>query len=407
MAVKTSDQITIVDLTDGYSVGLTADSFSLMGNTSGAVSTATTLSTTVQAYQGSTALTSSEVTIGTISSITGVTASVSGLVITLTVATTCTGGTITVPITIDDLEFIKTISISVAKTGGTGAAAYQYKLNADIGSIVRAEGGGLTPSSITFNATRAQGTDSPEAYSGRFKIEYYSGTSWTAAYTSSSNEASKAYALSSTTLASASFVRCTLYLAGGTTTVLDIVTVPIVSDGDTGGTGAAGKGVSSITGHYLATTASSGVTTSTSGWSTSIQTVTSTKKYLWYYETIAYVNPTSSVNTTPVIIGVYGDTGSQGPQGPQGDAGEDAILITIESDNGTVFKNSSGSTTLTARVFVGGVEKTISSGGVVADSLGSIYWYKDGTKVSSPSKTLAISASAVSTKMVISAQLES
>ena len=60
MAVKSADQITIVDLTDGYSVSLTADAFSLLGDSSGKVSTATTLTTTVQAYKGSTALTTSD-----------------------------------------------------------------------------------------------------------------------------------------------------------------------------------------------------------------------------------------------------------------------------------------------------------------------------------------------------------
>ena len=84
--------------------------------------------------------------------------------------------------------------------------------------------------------------------------------------------------------------------------------------GETGATGADGKGISSITNYYLATSASSGVTTSTSGWQTSPQTVTSTNKYHWNYQKISYTtgNPTT---TTPAIIGVYGDTGSQGAAG--------------------------------------------------------------------------------------------
>ena len=47
-----------------------------------------------------------------------------------------------------------------------------------------------------------------------------------------------------------------------------------------------GKGISSVTEHYLATAASSGVTKNTSGWSTTVQTVTPTNKYLWNYETV-------------------------------------------------------------------------------------------------------------------------
>ena len=82
----------------------------------------------------------------------------------------------------------------------------------------------------------------------------------------------------------------------------------------------------SITNHYLATSASSGVTTSTSGWTTNIQTISTTARYLWNYEVITYTDNTTTT-TTPCVIGVYGNTGAQGatgatgPQGPQGATG--------------------------------------------------------------------------------------
>ena len=72
--------------------------------------------------------------------------------------------------------------------------------------------------------------------------------------------------------------------------------------------GTNGKGIVSITEYYLATTASSGITTSTSGWTASIQTPTDTKKYLWNYEVISYTDGTSSTGS-PKVIGVHGDTG--------------------------------------------------------------------------------------------------
>lgn len=75
--------------------------------------------------------------------------------------------------------------------------------------------------------------------------------------------------------------------------------------------GATGKGVSSVQEYYLATSASSGVTTATSGWTTAIQTMTVTNKYLWNYEKINFSDG-SSQTTTPVIIGVYGNTGATG-----------------------------------------------------------------------------------------------
>lgn len=102
--------------------------------------------------------------------------------------------------------------------------------------------------------------------------------------------------------------------------------------GEKGETGATGNGIAAITNYYLASTASTGVTTSTSGWTTTVQSVTATKKYLWNYEKITYTNSTPVIST-PCIIGVYGDkgdtgakgdkgdTGAQGPQGEKGDTG--------------------------------------------------------------------------------------
>ena len=97
--------------------------------------------------------------------------------------------------------------------------------------------------------------------------------------------------------------------------------------GSTGPQGATGKGINSIVNYYLATNSSSGVTTSTSGWTTGIQNVTSSKKYLWNYEVITYTDNTT-YTTNPCIIGAYGETGSTGPkgdtgeQGPKGDTGD-------------------------------------------------------------------------------------
>ena len=89
------------------------------------------------------------------------------------------------------------------------------------------------------------------------------------------------------------------------------VTLMMVSDGDKGSDG---KGISSIVHHYLVTNVTNGVTISTSGWKTSPTSVTVTNKYLWYYQTINYTTG-SPTNTTPAIIGVYGDTGGKGETG--------------------------------------------------------------------------------------------
>lgn len=75
--------------------------------------------------------------------------------------------------------------------------------------------------------------------------------------------------------------------------------------------------------HYLATDQASGVTTSTSGWTTTPQSMTSTNKYLWTYHTYTTAGGASR-DSTPTITGVYGETGAQGPQG---DAGDDGATI--------------------------------------------------------------------------------
>ena len=72
--------------------------------------------------------------------------------------------------------------------------------------------------------------------------------------------------------------------------------------------GSSGKGVKTVTNYYLATNSSSGITTNTSGWTTTVQSVTSSNKYLWNYEEITYTNDKKET-TAPCIIGAYGADG--------------------------------------------------------------------------------------------------
>ncbi len=72
-----------------------------------------------------------------------------------------------------------------------------------------------------------------------------------------------------------------------------------------------GKSIVSVTEYYLVSSSKTGVTTSASGWSTSIPTMTATNKYLWNYEKITY-SEGDPTNTAPVVIGVYGDKGNDG-----------------------------------------------------------------------------------------------
>ena len=111
--------------------------------------------------------------------------------------------------------------------------------------------------------------------------------------------------------------------------------------GEKGETGATGNGIQSIVNYYLASASSSGVTTSTSGWTTTMQSTSTSKRYLWNYELITYTNG-SSTKTTPVIIGTHGATGAQGQQGIPGKDGQDGTSITITSTSVTYQKSTSG-----------------------------------------------------------------
>lgn len=73
-----------------------------------------------------------------------------------------------------------------------------------------------------------------------------------------------------------------------------------------------GRGVSQTVQYYLATSQASGVTSSTSGWSTDITTqkLTADKKYLWNCYQTKYSDGTSEPISTPKVIGVYGDKGT-------------------------------------------------------------------------------------------------
>lgn len=87
--------------------------------------------------------------------------------------------------------------------------------------------------------------------------------------------------------------------------------------GDTGGKGDKGEtgvGIASIQTYYLISSMSSGITTSSSGWETSMVNPTSSKPYLWSYvkTTLSNGDITSS---TPVIIGNFAEAGVMGAIG--------------------------------------------------------------------------------------------
>lgn len=106
-------------------------------------------------------------------------------------------------------------------------------------------------------------------------------------------------------------------------------------DGTDGQNGTDGKGVKNIVNYYLATSSGSGVTDATSGWTTTVQTISASKKYLWNYELVTYTDDSTS-KTVPCIIGAYGDKGTTGDTGATG-VGISSIVeyYQISSSNST------------------------------------------------------------------------
>ena len=146
----------------------------------------------------------------------------------------------------------------------------------------------------------------------------------------------------------------------------------------------------------------SGTTAPTGKWDLGVPTVAS-GQYLWTRTTITYNDGTSTILYS---VSSMGEKGEQGDRGNPGDKGADAITVTITASNGTVFKNNSGSSVLTAHVYLGGVEQSITDAGVCG-SLGSIKWYKGSSTTSiATAKAITVSASDVTNSLVYTCQLE-
>lgn len=364
MAVKATNQMTLIDLTDAYSVHLTCDNVTWLGDTD-SVSGTQTITTQVIAMRGSEQV---PCKVGAMSPPSGMAAVSDGKspspTITITANSSVTKpGSFSIPIIIEgEITINKVFAYSIAYKGTTGDKGNPGAAGVGIKSI--AEHYAVSNSSTTA-PTSWQDTPPVMTATNKYLWNYE-----------------------------------TITYTNGTTS--DTAKRIIGAYGNTGGTGATGNGVKSVTNYYLASTASSGVTTETSGWTTTVQPITVAKRYLWNYEIITYTNGSTS-KTTPAVIGVWGNTGEPGKPGDPGAPGADAITLVVTSSAGTIFKNTNIATTLTAHVYSGGKEIT----GSALTALGTIKWYKDGgTTAVGTGQTFTISAGDVTSKATYTAQLE-
>ena len=314
-----------------YTAILTNESHVFAGDISNAIEGSAT--TQVLAYKGSTAQTV------TISSVNGKTAAttdtdtgIAGLKFKCsalsgtspTITFTCTtsfvsaNGTIPIVFTVDGVSFTKIFTYSIAfkgeqgvigptgNTGSPGVPATSYWLISSASVVQKTSTGTITvtPSTLTFTGKSQTGTATPTDYACRWIIAYSTdGTNYTNLYTSSSNEASKSITVATTYKT----IRVRMYLAGGTSTLLDEQIIPIISDGVKGDTG---NGISSVTVTYGTSDSAS---TQPTSWQATIPTVAE-GAYLWTRTITDYTD--SSIADT--VTYTYAKQGAQGNIGPQG-----------------------------------------------------------------------------------------
>lgn len=125
----------------------------------------------------------------------------------------------------------KVFTWSKTNNGTNGKDAVIYDISPSVTVIKKGEDNVLSPTSVTFKATKTTGNGTPVDYTGRLIIsEFSSGTSdWVVKYTSGvSGDSSYTYSNISST---ARLIKCELY-ALGTSTLLDSQTVTIITDID-------------------------------------------------------------------------------------------------------------------------------------------------------------------------------
>jgi hypothetical protein len=210
-------------------INLTNDSVSVPANTDGSSPNLTGATTTVTVFEGGQDVTGSWTITATPSG--GVTGSLVGNNYTVTGLANDTG-TVTFTATRSGyLPLSAVFSLAKAKAGVDGTPAIVYEVRSSQGVIKRTNTGSYTSPTITFSAFSTTGSAAPVAYAGRFIIATSTdGVNYTNRYTSSVNESTYTY----TILASVNFVRVRLYLAGGTTTLVDEEVIPVADDGAAG-----------------------------------------------------------------------------------------------------------------------------------------------------------------------------
>ena len=113
--------------------------------------------------------------------------------------------------------------------GDEGESASSYWITPSVNVIKKSMTGLLNPTTITFSAFTKKGLEDSQPYSGRFII-YTStdGIIWSNRYTATTDSTSYIYTIPS----NVNFVRARIYKSGGTSVLLDEVTIPIIDSAE-------------------------------------------------------------------------------------------------------------------------------------------------------------------------------
>ena len=360
MAIKSADQISIVDITDAYSVILTNDSYTFPGTVNAAKPGSCT--TQIIAMRGSEQI-AATVNLNNVVTPTGITVTkdndATSPTLTITASASFTAaGVVRIPVVVDsDITINKEMSLAIAFTGATGQPG---AAGAEGSAIWTATAAPTTPN-YTWNESALTGPEGMTVKPGDIILHSY-------------------YRYTVLTVDSGSV------FAGSQISIR-------------GGAGASGTASLWYSGTAITGTSTTATVFSGSGISKAVvgDMYLNTETYNTYRCTTA---GSASAAKWVYVNNIKGEIGATGPQG---DPGADAITMSITSSNGMIFKNSAIETTLTAHVFKAGVEVT----GNDLAALGTVKWYKDGNATPiATGQTLNVSAGDVTNKATYIAQLE-
>lgn len=444
MAIIGTDSVTIVDITDGYTVTMSPESYAFPAGTTNAL--AGSVNCLITALQGNEPIDAS-VTLGEVASPAGITvtkdAHVSTPTLTITIATSVTQpGVVIVPVHVGEVVITKRFTYSLAKTGAAGSAGTS-PIN-----VITGNDSVSIPTNSAGNTTAASSITIP--FAG------YRGTSRIAATVTASGLPTGITAGTNTAATTTTDGSLTLNIAnasnlGGSST--GTITLTFTAGGQTftrlfsWSKAMAGTGGTSGVSPYNLIVGNEDITLPTNSGGATLSASTIAIPFAGYQGTtrvaatvaVTGLPPgiTISTNTAAsgsadgslvlavangstlggTTAGVFTLTFTVGGQnfiryfswakavaGTAGADGADAIVLTVTSSAGSIFKNTAIATTLTARVYRAGTELTAPQ----ISALGSIRWYVDGsTTPAHTGATYTITAGMINNKAVIEARLES